>query len=886
MHSQNHFSAYEKLLEKEDATDLNSQVDSLIQSARINGQIEEAIKVSHAFFIRHYRKKDFGDAVKYGSIEIDLYERMNKVNEDYIQVLYNVGRASLRNDDPEGSIQFHEKAVLMNFNDKTVGRSYFEMGNGFFTIGDYYKAVDHYNIALLHLKSSGDKEMLIRRSLDLSNRYEQINTPESLQKKIVLLEEILELSREVNLNNRDFYALYNSLASYYNNDETFDFDKSKYYQNEFLQRAINSQDSSAMATSYGNLGNLYTEVENDSASIFFNKAISLYGEEKGATRTLNNLAYYQLSKNQPKIALSTVHRSLAMNLDKSLELDETPSPTLLSEVSDKFSVLHAIDIKCSTYLRLFETEKDPKYLNLAKEHLNAADALMDLLLIESAEEQSQLHWRDKASSLYSKAILVAYHLDDTALAFYFNEKKKALLLTESIIENSEKSGLPARLLNRELSLKKQIIELELAISKGANKASTETEQKALFEAKQAFQNFQDSLKIQYPNHFLSQQKSSIFSLEDIQKQLDSDTAVATYVWDTSDDLVPVIFGIFITNNQAVIINIEDKDELSLLLDEYRRLLSRPFEKNTEKTKFENTSRTIYESLFPSEEIKQLTSKRYLIIVPDGQLHNVPFEAFIINDKRDYLLHRNSIGYAYSLSFLEHNSKVNRDASNDIVGFSPVVFSEKNLDSLPNSLQEINNIKNIIKGDYFVRDEATKSNFLKTGKNYKILHLATHADASASPWIAFKDSILELPELYAFRNEADLVVLSACNTSLGEVANGEGVMSLARGFFHSGANSVVSSLWNVNDKSTAALLSVFFENLSDGQSKSEALRNAKLSYINSHSLSETSPYYWASFVLIGNAEKVTLDADKNSSLIIFISSILLIIGILLYFRIKR
>ena len=72
----------------------------------------------------------------------------------------------------------------------------------------------------------------------------------------------------------------------------------------------------------------------------------------------------------------------------------------------------------------------------------------------------------------------------------------------------------------------------------------------------------------------------------------------------------------------------------------------------------------------------------------------------------------------------------------------------------------------------------------------------------------------------------IFVLSACNTSLGNIKEGEGVFSLARGFFYSGANSVVSSLWNVNDKSTSQIISSFYENLEKGKSKSSALRLAK------------------------------------------------------------
>ena len=105
------------------------------------------------------------------------------------------------------------------------------------------------------------------------------------------------------------------------------------------------------------------------------------------------------------------------------------------------------------------------------------------------------------------------------------------------------------------------------------------------------------------------------------------------------------------------------------------------------------------------------------------------------------------------------------------------------------------------------------------------------------------------------------MLSACNTAKGELAKGEGVMSLARGFFYSGANTVVSSLWNANDKSTARVMRDFYKNLSHGETKSKALHLAKQNYIKTQLLSDASPYYWASFVLIGDTGTIQL-ANNN------------------------
>jgi len=127
-----------------------------------------------------------------------------------------------------------------------------------------------------------------------------------------------------------------------------------------------------------------------------------------------------------------------------------------------------------------------------------------------------------------------------------------------------------------------------------------------------------------------------------------------------------------------------------------------------------------------------------------------------------------------------------------------------------------------------------------------------------------------------------VFLSGCNTTLGEQAIGEGIMSLARGFFYSGSQSVISSLWTINDLVTLEITNDFYKNLSEGQTKATALHNAKVSYLDTHTLSEASPYYWASLILLG--ENDTLPSPKTPWAIYF--SIVLIIGLIFLLFIKR
>jgi CHAT domain-containing protein len=150
----------------------------------------------------------------------------------------------------------------------------------------------------------------------------------------------------------------------------------------------------------------------------------------------------------------------------------------------------------------------------------------------------------------------------------------------------------------------------------------------------------------------------------------------------------------------------------------------------------------------------------------------------------------------------------------------------------------------------------------------VLHIASHArmreGAPDSSGIAFQqeddgsDGFLSVPELRTLRLNAELAVLSACETGDGRLVRGEGLMSLSRSFTHSGCRSLVMSLWSVDDEATSRIMQEFYRNLAQGKEKDEALRQAKLAYLvegNPH------PAKWAAFVSIGAPD--SLQVERNS-----------------------
>ena len=134
---------------------------------------------------------------------------------------------------------------------------------------------------------------------------------------------------------------------------------------------------------------------------------------------------------------------------------------------------------------------------------------------------------------------------------------------------------------------------------------------------------------------------------------------------------------------------------------------------------------------------------------------------------------------------------------------------------------------------------------------------TFPDDSDNSFLALGSDIddpsqkLTLRELYDLESNNELVVLSACSTAEGEIAAGEGVLSLARGFFYAGAKSVVSTLWAVNDQSSAIIMSEFYRQLKQGKRKDVALQQAKLHYLDSVDSEYQDPKYWAAFIVMGD-----------------------------------
>ncbi len=266
----------------------------------------------------------------------------------------------------------------------------------------------------------------------------------------------------------------------------------------------------------------------------------------------------------------------------------------------------------------------------------------------------------------------------------------------------------------------------------------------------------------------------------------------------------------------------------------------------------------------------LAGGQSIVIVPDGALYYVPFEALSVSGKAGYLLERFPVSYApsaTSLAELGQPAPQSRMllAFGDPVytGVAPGVDRGPDLGALPYTRDEVNGIAALFpKGKSAIylgsdaREETVKAEDLE---RYRYIHFAAHgildeAHPSRSGLALTargggkEDGILRVDEIAALRIRADVVTLSACSTGLGELVSGEGMLGLVRAFLYAGSSSVNVSLWNVNDAATASLMKEFYRNLSRSASPQEALRRAKISLIHQTGSPWRHPHFWAPFVL--------------------------------------
>lgn len=323
-------------------------------------------------------------------------------------------------------------------------------------------------------------------------------------------------------------------------------------------------------------------------------------------------------------------------------------------------------------------------------------------------------------------------------------------------------------------------------------------------------------------------------------------------------------------------------------DELRRQLSELsplFEVEVPRSRFLNAAladfsippaRALYQALLEPIEA-WLPDEAELIIVPDDFLFYLPFEALVVESDgaehrydfsgATFVVERYAVSYAAAASLLDPALRRTRTIEKGVLAFGNPTFTGEDQPPLPNSEAEVEAIVDAFRSyenGAFTQARATKAVFEEQAADYGVLHFATHFVSDDRQPLYSRialagDDVLETYEIFDAELNAELAVLSACNTGLGKLEKGEGLIGISRAFLYAGVPSLVVSLWSVDDEATARVMELFYEHLRSGASKKQALRQAKLDYLSEARGEQRDPFFWAPFILSGDWRPLDLPA---------------------------
>lgn len=532
------------------------------------------------------------------------------------------------------------------------------------------------------------------------------------------------------------------------------------------------------------------------------------------------------------------------------------------------------------------------------ETVNLGIKTLDTLKPSFKSKADQLFLIEDAFPLFESGLEAAYQLyastsDDSLvdLAFRYSEKSKSVLLLEALLEAkaTQFANIPNDVLERESELKSEITYLEKQIK------NSETDQSdlkdALFTLKEEYRQLVQKLEVDYKSYYDLKYNTTTVSLEVSQKSLSKHQLLISYFYGNK-----AIYAIALNRGKKEMFRIPIDADLEANIKKVYQMLSDP---KSDVIALGNATYSIYELLL--QPILNSGDQKKLIIIPDGLLNYLPFSALNTSPGGiRYLAENHAIGYVNSATLLSELEE-RQPKEHTILAFAPSfdgTVSVSNPDRgkllpLPNNKKEVEQILTSFHGRAYIDGEASLRNFKSQLASFGMVHLATHAifddTAPEYSYLAFAqngnaaEDLLYVADLYNLQLDADLVTLSACESGIGDLKRGEGFLSLARGFFYSGAASIASTLWKINDASTTTLMTSFYKNLSKGEAKDVALQNAQIEFLdNNRDNALSHPYYWSAFVISGNT--LALSLPYNWIWFILVTLVVLVSGFL-YFKTK-
>ncbi len=495
-----------------------------------------------------------------------------------------------------------------------------------------------------------------------------------------------------------------------------------------------------------------------------------------------------------------------------------------------------------------------------------------------------------------------------ARALGYTERSRAILLTEALRRQDAgyAAGVPDSLRQRLSNLRKGIVDIqnqEYLLKKQGKEDSPEMRNlyQRLYDLGEQRRNLEAYIKKHFPTYATAGRRPEPPSVAQIQARLKPDEAWVTYFAGEDD-----MYALVVQAQHVAFVHIPKDFPLEQWVAELRNAIyDYPMQRSDSLFRlYRERAWGLYQKLV-QPLMPQLPGR--LILALDGVLEYIPFEALFYAEAANcdgrncpYLLRQHVISHARSAALWLKDDNPKPSVKRKILAYAPrfpaVAIQEATIASRRSELGPLTYNETEVRqiGRYFpVRiaqsAKASKDAFTTSSSGYAILHLATHAKANdeegdlsfiaftPSPKDTAQESYLFARELYAMSLPAELVVLSACETGIGEIKRGEGLVSLAYGFSHAGARSLITSLWRVSDRETADLMKRFYAALRKKLPKDEALCQAKRAYLAEQTGWKAHPFFWAAFVAQGDMAPLDLPAPLPAWLWVLAGIALVLMG---------
>ncbi|WP_296383684.1 CHAT domain-containing protein [Winogradskyella sp.] len=635
---------------------------------------------------------------------------------------------------------------------------------------------------------------------------------------------------------------------------------------------------------------LAEESYNHTNKITFKNLISKFKHTENLAQV-----YYQ-SKNYQK-ALRHSNEALSFNLKMNNALDS---------IQNEMKKPRALYINAKSRYQLNPTKNIDTLQSLLKQIEQGIKILEQRKTVVNTSEDISLLIEDNNDLFnFAKHLrLDLYQLTNEEI--YLNN---LLSIHESSIYNRIRSHLNIRNNIAFSNLPNQVIEREKTLKQSLYASLNNTSNIDKFFTVQAdWKTFKDSLKLNYPKYYRMRYATIEESLDNLQNNISNNTTLIRYIF-IEDEL----YAFVANKTQKKIIKLDSKNLKHKIND---------ISKNQyDVLKISEKYHDLYKQLWQPFEADIITKN--IIIFPDRELFNLSFETLTptkINTFKELatnsLLSQYSISYNYSLLLLDENKKT-INYNSDFIAFAPE-FNDEMKDNYRITITDSIDIDNtyltllpqpftadlakeystLFNGSSFTNENASKQVFTTQAKEHKIIHIGTHAESNnVSPelsrlifaknvndTISSEDNSLYTYEIYNQNLSSNLAILTACETGKPTYQAGEGMISLAHAFNYAGSESILTSLWKIDEQSSAKIIEHFYSHLKNGLPKDEALQKAKLDYLATAEGRTRSPQYWAGLVLIGDASPI--DLKTSSSLVFWLMGIVLLIIIVVILKNKK